>query len=78
MTEIEILETVCGGVKIKDMSAISFFGWLASKINGVSAVTAKAVEIRMAVANPPMMPRLADGSKIAYVRKLLELGVEIK
>ena len=78
MNDVEILESVCGGVKIKDMTAITFYGWLASKLNGIaSSMSAPAVELRTAVANPPMIRKLSDDSKISYVGKLLALGITL-
>jgi hypothetical protein len=78
MTDIEILETVVGGQVIKEMSALSFMGWLANKLNNVTITNdPNLAELRVAIANPPIMPRLADESKIKYVRKLLALGIAL-
>lgn len=78
MSDIEILESVVGGMMIKDMTALTFFGWLANKLNGVQITNdPKLNELRMAVANPPMMPRLADESKIKYCRNLIAIGIKI-
>lgn len=78
MTDIEILEYNLGGQIVKDMSALSFFGWLAGKLNNVPITNdGKLNELRMAVANPPMMPRVADETKIKLIRNLLALGITI-
>lgn len=78
MSDIEILEMKLGGILVKEMTAITFFGWLAGKLNNVPITNIPALnELRMAVATPPMMPRLADESKIKYIRKLMDLGIAI-
>lgn len=78
MTDIEILETVVGGIMIKDMTALTFLGYLSRKVNGLQINNnPKLNELRMAVANPPVMPRLADESKLKYARNLLALGVTL-
>lgn len=77
-SDIEILETVLGGIRLKDMSALTFFGWLANKLNGVAITNEpKLNELRAAIANPPMMPRVADETKIKYVRNLLAIGIKV-
>lgn len=76
LTDIQILELNLGGVLLKDMTALTFFGWLAGRLNGVTITNdPKLAELRMAVSAPPMMPRLADESKIKYVRSLIALGI---
>ncbi len=78
LSDIEILEMNLGGVILKDMTALTFFGWLAKKLNGVTITNdPKLNELRMAIANPPMMPKLAEESKIKYVRNLLALGIAL-
>ena len=78
LTDIQILELVLGGVMLKDMSALTFFGWLAGKLNNVQITNDPRLnELRMAVASPPMMPRIADETKIKYVRNLIALNISI-
>lgn len=78
LTDIEILEYNIGGVFVKDMSALTFFGWLAGKLNNVTITNdGKLNELRMAVASPPMMPKVADETKIKLIRNLLALGIAI-
>lgn len=78
LTDIQILELNLGGVLLKDMSALTFFGWLAGKMNGVTITNnPRLAELRMAIANPPMMPRVADETKIKYVRNLIALGITL-
>lgn len=75
-SDIEILEMNLGGIILKDMTALTFFGWLAKKLNGVTITNdPNLAELRVAIANPPLMPRVSDDTKIRYVRKLLALGL---
>lgn len=67
-----------GGILLKDMSALTFFGWLAGKMNNVPITNDSNVsELRMAIANPPIMPKVADETKIKYVRKLMAIGIPL-
>lgn len=78
LTDIEILEMNLGGVFLKDMTALTFFGWLAKKLNNVTINNdPNLAELRVAIANPPIMPRVADETKIRYVRKLLAIGIQL-
>lgn len=78
LTDIQILELMLGGIRLKDMTALTFFGWLAGKLNNVPITNdPKLNELRMAIANPPMMPRVADETKIKYVRNLIALGINL-
>jgi len=78
LSDIQILELNLGGVILKDMSALTFFGWLAGKLNNVPITNdGKLNELRMAIAAPPMMPRVADETKIKYVRNLIALGIPV-
>lgn len=75
-SDIQILEADLGGVMLKDVSALTFFSWLAGRLNGVAITNdAKLNELRAAVAMPPMMPRVADETKLKYVRHLIDLGL---
>jgi hypothetical protein len=77
MSEIEILNTVVGGQRIGDMSALSFAGWIAGKINNIYAFSPEAVELTALVTHPPYGNKLADESKISFVRKLLKLNIPL-
>jgi hypothetical protein len=77
MTDKEILDTVTGGQTIKEMTAITFFAWLADKMNGLSTYTAANQELSLAILNPPMSRVYPELEKIRLVRKLLDLGVTI-
>lgn len=76
LSDIQVLELKLGGIMLKDMSAITFFGWLAGQLNNVPITNdPKLAELRMAVSAPPMMPRVADETKIKYLRNLIALGI---
>lgn len=78
LSDIQILELNLGGVVLKDMTALTFFGWLAGKLNNVPITNdGKLNELRMAIASPPMMQRVADETKIKYVRNLIALGIKL-
>lgn len=78
MSDIEILELSLGGVMLKDMTALTFFGWLSKKLNNVAITNdAKLNELRTAIAHPPLMPRVADETKIKYIRNLIALGIPL-
>ena len=78
LSDIQVLELVLGGVMLKDMTALTFFGWLAGKLNGVPITNNPDLnELRMAIASPPMMAKVADETKIKYVRKLIALGITV-
>lgn len=78
LTDIQILELNLGGVMLKDMTALTFFGWLAGRLNGVTITNdGRLNELRTAIAFPPMMPRVADETKIKYVRHLIALNIPI-
>ena len=63
---------------LKDMSSLTFFGWLANKLNGVAITnSADLNELRTAIAHPPIMPRLAEETKLRLVRKLIAIGVPL-
>lgn len=78
LTDIEILEYNLGGQIVKEMSALSFFGWLAGKLNNVPITNdGRLNELRSAIANPPIMPKVADETKIKLIRNLLALNIAI-
>ena len=75
-TDKEILDTSIGGQILRDMSGISFTGWVAGKINGLPAYKASVVELTALVKSPPL-GRLPEEEKIKIVRKLIELEVPL-
>ena len=76
MTEVEILNTVIGGVKIQDMTSLTFCQWLSKKINGITAHTADSQTLIQRVAVPPF-GRMTMEEKIDLVRRLERLNIPI-
>ena len=77
MENKDILDTVAGGIPIRDMSAITFVNWVSSKIDGMPAYKAATTELAALVAQPPMSRIMPDEEKCRIVRRLLELGVTL-
>lgn len=74
---IDTLEIVIGGIKIKDMGAMSFYQWVAKKLNGVLAYKADTVELTMLVSNPPMSRTVPNEEKIRIIAKMRKLDIQI-
>lgn len=74
---IDILEMDVGGIKVKDMTALSFYQYLARKISGLPAFKADVVELSALVASPPMTRSMPADEKIRLVKKLQSLGVSL-
>lgn len=66
-----------GGIALKDMTAITFLGWLAKKLDGVETYQANTQELLGAVRSAPMTRNMADDEKLRLIRKLLALGISI-
>ena len=77
ITDKEILDSVVGGQSIKEMTAITFFAFLADKMNGLSTYTAANQELSLAIQNPPMTRFYPEIEKVRLIRKLLSLGVTL-
>ncbi len=73
----EILDYNAGGQVIRNMSGITFISWMSSKLNGQPAFKGSTVELSGYVSNPPL-GKLPETEKVAIVRKLLNLGIELK
>jgi hypothetical protein len=78
MNEFQTLNIEIGGIKIKDMSAMTFLQWMANKLNGVKARSSDTVELTALISSPPMSRTMPEADKIKIIRKLIKLGVEIK
>lgn len=76
MTDFEVINLVLGGVPLKDMSSITFLGWVAGKINGQVTNSPTLSELGMMVVHPPM-GKMSIENKIEIIRKLEKLGIEI-
>jgi hypothetical protein len=77
ISDKDILDTRIGETSIKDMTALHFLGWVASKMNGVPAYSAANQELSLAVSAPPLGRLFPDNEKVRLVRKLLSIGVTI-
>lgn len=78
MTDKEILDTVLGGVTVRDMTAITFLGWMANKLNGAPAYKAANQELIGLIGQPPMSASMPDMEKCRIIRRLMEMDIEIK
>ena len=77
MNEIEILDKDMGGIKLRDMSAITFFTWVARKLNGAKAHDVSVVELVRLVSNPPMSRTIPNDYKLEIINKLKKINIEI-
>lgn len=65
-----------GESTVRDITTVTFLGWLAGKLNGVQAYSAANQELRMAV-SAPSYGSFPELEKVRLVRKLLSLDVTI-
>ncbi len=77
MTDFELLNYKIGDMSLDEMTAITFLGWVAKKINGLEAKTPTMNELSMLVISPPM-GRMSIERKIEIIRKMEGIGIEIK
>lgn len=77
MTDFELTEYKIGDMLLKDMTAITFLGWVSNKLNGISQTSPTSSELIMLVRTPPM-GQMPMENKIEIIRKLEKLGIEIK
>lgn len=77
MQDKEILDLVLGGVRLGDMTALTFLQYVSKKINGVAAYSAANQELAMAVSFAPPSNNMSDTEKIRLVRKMLAIGIQI-
>lgn len=77
MSEIDILDTDIGGIKLKDATAMTVLQWLSKKLDNVKAYDASVVELTALLTNPPMSRTMPDEKKIEIVMKLRKLNISI-
>jgi hypothetical protein len=77
MTELEILNSEFGGIKIKDMTAMQFFQWLSKKLNGVVNASSEIVALNTLLTFPPMSKTYPEGEKIKIIQKLIKNNIKI-
>jgi len=72
----EILDTVVGGITIRDMKAMGFLALIANKLDGAPAYKAATVELQSIIGGGyyGSMPEL---EKCRLVRKLFELDITL-
>jgi len=69
-TDKEMLDSVLGGVVVRDMSAITFLHYIAAKLNGVKTYSAANQELIQLIANPPLSRFMPEEEKCRILRKL--------
>ncbi len=74
MAEYDILTREIGGVTLHDMTAITFVGFIAKKLNNIDTFNADAQALSQMVKNPPM-GKMSDESKLEAVNRLERLGI---
>ena len=72
----EILDYNAGGQIIRNMSGITFIGWMSNLLNGQPTFRAATQELLGYVSSPPL-GKLPDTEKITIVHKLLSLGIQL-
>lgn len=77
MQDKEILESIIGGITVREMTSLTFLQWVSSKMNGLNTYTGRNQELVAALSSPPLSGKMPESEKIRLVRKLLELGVEL-
>jgi len=73
----DILDYNAGGQILRNMTGITFIAWMSNYLNGQPAYKAATVELSGYISNPPL-GKIPESEKIAIVRKLLNLGIELK
>jgi hypothetical protein len=77
MEDRDILDHNVGGQTIREMSALGFCSWVATKINSLDAYTPAVQELSGLVSNPPLARMMPEQSKLRYVRAMMALGIKI-
>lgn len=77
LTDKEILDMELGGIRVRDMTALTFLNYLAGKMNGVNAYSAATVELTALIASPPISRNMPDEEKVRNLRRLLAIGVTL-
>jgi hypothetical protein len=75
--EIDILDAKIGETTLREMSAFSFYQWLAKKLNNVKTYSADVVELTTLISMPPMSRTMPNDEKIRIIKKLQKIGVTI-
>lgn len=75
--DFEILTLEIGGIKIRDMSALTFYQYIAKKLNNTKTYNATVVELTNLVMQAPMSRVLLEDEKIRIIKKLKSLNIEL-
>jgi hypothetical protein len=75
-TDFEVTQLVIGGMPLKDMSSLTFLGWVAGKINNQETNSPTLSELGMMVVHPPF-GKMSIENKLEVIRKLEKLNIEI-
>lgn len=75
-TDFETIKMKLGGVALEDMTAITFIGWIARKLNNQSTNSPIMNELTTLIKNPPM-GKMSIENKLQIIRKLEALNIEI-
>jgi hypothetical protein len=76
MTDKEILDTNIGGITIRDITGLSFYSWVANKLDGAPTYKAATQELLALVRSAPM-GTVPEEEKLRVCRKLLEIGITL-
>lgn len=76
MTEYEILHYEIAGTPLKDLSTMTYIGWIIGKINGLPSNIPGVSEIARLATHPPM-GKMSEEMKIDTFRKLQKMGVQL-
>lgn len=77
MTDQEMLDAVLGGIVVREMTAITFLGYVSEKMNGIPTYTADSQELLASIRSAPMSRVMAEEEKVRLLRKLLALNVKL-
>lgn len=77
-SEVDILNFEIGGQTVRDMTALTFLRWLSLRLDGVKAYQRNTQDLINLVSNVPMGNRMPMEEKIRIIRRLIDLGIEIK
>ena len=76
MTDFELTLYKVGDQTLDEMTTLTFLGWVAKKLNGLERYSPAMNELNMMVQRPPF-GKIDMVNKIAIIRKMEKLGIEI-
>lgn len=69
----DILDSVIGGIVLREMTGITFLHWVSAKLNGVKTYTAANQELIQLIKNPPLSRLMPEEEKLRIFKKLQEI-----